>query len=200
MKRRLSKLNGLYIPGNFRNLIEDRNGDIHYVKAVQRAIEWAQLHNEQENNHFPILGVGYGCLAMMRSQSDYKKFYTEFEARGRLQVNLAHKPEHTYLFDEYKLEELEQILDKISFFSDVEMGITMADFILQEKILSSIFMPVSSFDDSSLKSSNQEFVASIEGVVYPWFGIMYRIDRIQFGLESSFVDQTDHSREAIAHA
>lgn len=61
-------------------------------------------------------------------------------------------------------------------------------------------MPIASFDDSDLDSPNDEMVAVVEGVVYPWFGVAYRIDRVQFGIDSSFDDLTDHSREAISHA
>lgn len=40
----------------------------------------------------------------------------------------------------------------------------------------------------------------IEGIVYPWFGVGYRVDRIQFSMESTKRDHVDHSREAITHA
>lgn len=76
----------------------------------------------------------------------------------------------------------------------------MKDFILQEKDLSKIFVPIAVFHDEDQSSSNEEIVATIEGVVYPWFGLSYRIDRIQFSMEQSKVDQVDHSREAILHA
>ena len=66
-----------------------------------------------------------------------------------LQINLAHKPEHTYIFDEFEQEKLENILDKTSFFSDVQLGITMEDFIREERLASSIFIPVASFDNST---------------------------------------------------
>lgn len=59
----------------------------------------------------------------------------------------------------------------------------MKDFVLREKTLSQIFVPVASFDNSDLPSANDEVVAIIEGVVYPWFGIAYRIDKIQFAFE-----------------
>jgi hypothetical protein len=36
--------------------------------TVRRILEWAQTHNEEQDKHFPVMGVGYGCLAMMRSQ------------------------------------------------------------------------------------------------------------------------------------
>lgn len=59
----------------------------------------------------------------------------------------------------------------------------MSDFVLQEHHLSQLFAPVASFHDESAKNSNEELVAMVEGVVYPWFGVGYRIDRIQFSME-----------------
>lgn len=129
-----------------------------------------------------------------------KKYMAPFEGGGKMQLNLAHDPKHTYIFDEYSKSELETMLDKIKFFSDLELGITMTDFVLQEHHLSQLFIPVGSFHDSNATSSNDEFVAVIEGVVYPWFGIGYRIDRIQYSLEQSSIDLVDHSREAVLHA
>lgn len=82
------------------------------------------------------MGVGYGYLSMIRSQTKNTQHFKQIEAKGRLQLNLAHDPVHTYMFDEYSKEQLEDSLDKIKFFSDVEMGITMSDFVLQEKTMS----------------------------------------------------------------
>ena len=76
----------------------------------------------------------------------------------------------------------------------------MNDFVLQEHHLSQLFIPVGTFHDKDAANSNEERVAIIEGVVYPWFGIGYRIDRIQFSMEQSSIDKVDHSREAILHA
>lgn len=64
----------------------------------------------------------------------------------------------------------------------------MEDFILEEKDLSKVFLPIAAFHDKAKSSSNEEIVAAIEGVVYPWFGLSYRIDRIQFSMERSEVD------------
>lgn len=104
------------------------------------------------------------------------------------------------MFDEFNREGLEEVLDKIKFFTDVEVGLTMSDMILEHKSLSNIFMPVCTFDDSIKKNQNHETVAAFEGVVYPWFGVNYRIDRIQYGMENRKRDKTDHSREAMVHA
>jgi|TARA_B110000238_G_C15771742_1_gene287902 hypothetical protein len=43
------------------------NKTMAYVKKVRNIINWAQSHNEQEDMHFPILGVGYGYISMIRS-------------------------------------------------------------------------------------------------------------------------------------
>jgi|OM-RGC.v1.017189830 hypothetical protein len=120
--------------------------------------------------------------------------------REHLQLNLAHEPEHTYIFDEYSQEKLDDILDKITFYSDLTMGMTMNDFVLREKTLSQIFIPVASFDDEDIQSANEEFVAVVEGVVYPWFGVAYRIDKIQFAFDDESERYLDQSRLAILHA
>ena len=54
----------------------------------------------------------------------------------------------------------------------------MENFVMKEKALSSTFIPVASFNDDSALNPNDEMVAVIEGVVYPWFGVGYRIDKM----------------------
>ena len=76
----------------------------------------------------------------------------------------------------------------------------MKDFVLREKTLGQIFIPVASFDDQELQSANDEAVAIIEGVIYPWFGIAYRIDKIQFAFDDDSERYIDQSRETILHA
>ena len=43
-------------------------------------------------------------------------------------------------------------------------------------------------------------MAALEGIIYPWFGVGYRVDRIQYSMENTKRDLVDHSREAIMHA
>ena len=73
----------------------------------------------------------------------------------------------------------------------------MNDFIIEERGVSQLFVPVASFDDDRKKNRNEEMVAIIEGVVYPWFGIGYRIDMIQFSFGDDSHLFVDHSRSAI---
>lgn len=126
--------------------------------------------------------------------------FDEFVARGNLQVNLLQEPKNTYIFDEYDKKTLEDKLDKVNFFSDLELGINVDDFINREYDLGHFFVPIGTFDDSTAESQNKEFVSLIEGVEYPWFGTGFRLDKIQYSLEHSKRDLTDHSRDAIAMA
>ena len=146
--------------------------------SIRKMLQWAQRHNEKESQHFPVLGVGYGNLALIKSQLNDEHEFDSFKAKGKLQQNLAHDPKNTYLFDEYTKDQLDSLFDRIKFFSDVEVGMTMEQFILEHKILSGIFMPVCSFDDSSKQNQNKEMVSAIEGIVYPWFGVSHRVDRV----------------------
>ena len=143
----LSSINGLYIPGDSKSLIQGERGD--WVLSIRKILKWAQLHNEKESQHFPILGVGYGFLGLMKSQLDDAWDFDPAMAKGKLQQNLAHDPKNTYLYDQYEKDQLENLFDKIKFFSDVEVGMSMKQMILHNKILSNIFMPVCSFDDAA---------------------------------------------------
>jgi hypothetical protein len=49
------------------------------------------------------------------------------------------------MYDEYSKEDIETLLDKIKFFTDVELGLKMSDFVLQENHLSQLFLPVATF-------------------------------------------------------
>lgn len=95
---------------------------------------------------------------------------------------------------------METTLDKLKFFTDVELGLTMQDFVGSHKTLSTVFVPVCSYHDDNAKSQNYEFVGALEGVIYPWFGVGFRLDRIQFSMENSQRDWTDHSKVSIQHA
>ena len=63
----MEQLNGLYIPGDAASLITPHQ-EYDYTKRVREILRWAQRHNEAAEKHFPILGVGYGMQAMVKSQ------------------------------------------------------------------------------------------------------------------------------------
>jgi hypothetical protein len=72
----LGSLNGLYIPGDSKSLVQ--KGNYKFTEMVRRILKWSQKHNEKEAQHFPILGVGYGSLAMLKSQMTDHKDFTSF--------------------------------------------------------------------------------------------------------------------------
>ena len=82
------------------------------------------------------MGVGYGMLSRIKSQMYADKELERVQPRSHLQLNLAHEPEHTYIFDEYSQEQLDGILDKVAFYCDLTLGLSMKDFVLREKTLS----------------------------------------------------------------
>lgn len=59
-----ASLNGLYIPGDTKDSFDNSQ----FIYAVKLALDWAQNHNMQEGNHFPIVGNSYGMLSMLKSQ------------------------------------------------------------------------------------------------------------------------------------
>lgn len=102
LKKLFSQINGLYIPGDSKSLVNNANKE--FAMTIRKITKWAQIHNEKESQHFPILGVGYGMMAMLKSQINElqgRKEFDKFVARGKLQQNLAHDPKNTYLFDEF---------------------------------------------------------------------------------------------------
>lgn len=40
-------------------------GDKQYMDSVFNIIAWAQDHNEEKENHFPLLATSYGYLAVV---------------------------------------------------------------------------------------------------------------------------------------
>ena len=138
--------------------------------AVRAILQWSQKHNEEEGKHFPIMGIGYGMLAMLKSQMKHDISLVETLPGGKKQINLVHDPSHTYLFDSYEKKDLEIALDKIRFFTQLEVGITNEQFITKEDTLSTLFISVATIDDQSKTNANEEMLAAIEGTVYPWFG------------------------------
>ena len=79
----LRSINGLYIPGDSKSLVQKGNRE--FTKIIRKILKWAQKHNEKEALHFPILGVGYGSLAMMKSQMIEHRDFDEVKPKGGLQ-------------------------------------------------------------------------------------------------------------------
>lgn len=60
-------------------------------------------------------------------------------------------------------------------------------------------MPLSTFHESD-KEQAEEFVAGMEGVAFPFFGVAYSIDKVQFNTENRFYSKIDHKKLSLRHA
>jgi len=106
------------------------------------------------------------------------------------------------LYDELLGLDLEKTLDEITFFNEMDEGITLDNFRTAQELRS--FVPVATFDQGRKKDSQlEETVSTIEGTYLPLFGFAYRIDKVQFGVHAQkgeAHENIDHSRAAIEHA
>jgi len=59
----LSSLNGVYIPGDTKQSYEDDQ----YLTAVKHILEFASEENLDAEKHFPVVGVSWGMLALLKS-------------------------------------------------------------------------------------------------------------------------------------
>lgn len=50
-------------------------------------------------------------------------------------MNMRNDPEDTYVFDAYNVDELEEMLDNCTFFSEIQSNILLKTFV-KEKVLS----------------------------------------------------------------
>jgi len=65
----LAQLNGVYIPGD---CLECTLASQEFIQKVKKIMFWAETHNktpqseeDSSSKHFPVVGMGYGMLAML---------------------------------------------------------------------------------------------------------------------------------------
>ena len=89
-------------------------------------------------------------------------------------MNLCQLPNATYHYDELTPWETDELLDQIKLFNGLKKNIIYQEF-MRDVSLSKFFAPIATYDKEG-EPINQEFVAMIEGVKDPFFGIAYSID------------------------
>lgn len=90
-------------------------------------------------------------------------------------------PEDTYTYDGFTLAEVEDMLDEVQVYNELSFNIKLRVF-LREKLLSRLFVPVSTFNQDYV-NQEEEFVALIEGVYYPFFGLAFSIEKVQHNFD-----------------
>ena len=111
-------------------------------------------------------------------------------------------PKETFIYDEIPAEELERTFDLVTFYNEVDVGLTLAHF-NSIKVLRA-FVPVATYHSEESDSTQTEFVSMVEGTYMPFFGFAYNLNKIQNGFHaltsSDEHARVDHSRFAIQHA
>lgn len=73
-------------------------------------MSWGSEHNLADDTHFPIVGVSWGMLALLRSQTSQLSLFQPLADNlvgEPLQQNLRLLPKETFLYDEVNGFELE---------------------------------------------------------------------------------------------
>lgn len=115
-----------------------------------------------------------------------------------LELNLRFKPEDTFLYDSLPGNQSDALLDQIKLYNELTENLKLNAF-MADLYLSRHFVIVSTFHDENV-AQDREFVAEIEGVTFPFFGLAYSVDKVQFNYDLSIHDRIDHSRKAIENA
>lgn len=105
------------------------------------------------------------------------------------------------MYDEIKGMELETWFDNVRFYNELDVGIPLEKF-TQLKSLRTL-VPVSSYDAGNGIHRLDEMVSMFEGVVQPFFGFAFRLDKVQFGFHAMNGEgqyRVDHSKQSISHA
>ena len=164
----LGQLNGVYIPGDTKTTYNS----LEFQIAVLNVLSWAQKHNsdERDEGHFPVVAMGYGLAAMLESQLDYMKLdpMPADLIGSSLQQNLNLLPKETFIYDEIPAEELERTFDLVSFYNELDVGLTLEHFNSIKRLRA--FVPVATYHSDESLSIQTEFVSMVEGTYMPFFG------------------------------
>jgi hypothetical protein len=98
LKKLMTKLNGLYIPGDHESLLADSQ----YSRTIAAIVQYAQKINEEEGNHFPVVGFEYGALTMLQDAAkdrDFGKAHAPQHVGKRFHFEALKHPDQTLMFD-----------------------------------------------------------------------------------------------------
>ncbi len=181
----------MYIPGDTPIILENER----YLNKVRAILQWAQTKNQDD--HFPLVAVSYGYLALMMAGIQNEgtiKTVDNFLLWTSAELNLRLRPEDTYLLDGYNLQTAESLLNNVTFYNELPFNVPLQSF-LNERMLSKSFVPVATYNDPA-KDVEDEFVALVEGAVFPFFGVSFSLEKFQFNQDLSVEDDIDHSKYA----
>ena len=140
----------MYIPGDSKQVFNDYE----FVFRVGEILRWASDHNNEEGFHFPVVGVSWGMMSMIKSQlKDTGALIDlpEWMAGEAIQQNLNLTPLETFTYDEINGYQLEDLFDKIDFYNELDVGFPLKDFVLNRSMRA--FVPAATWDSNDLSTA-----------------------------------------------
>lgn len=95
-------------------------------------------------------------------------------------------------------KQVDALFDNITVYNEMNKGVQISRF-SSVKIIGSIFTPIATYYQENVRS-NDEWVAIIEGINFPFFGISFSIEKVLFNYDILLEDYLDFSKNSILHA
>ena len=160
---KLRQINGVYIPGDSELVLSN----VKFLSTVSNIFQWAMTLNERTDDHFPILAVSYGYLAMIQpyilNADKYFETLPSDLVGTSSYANLILASSDTYLYDAFSISEADDMLDVATIYNEVNKGIRLGNFIPTQRKLANFFTPILTFDDPT-RNQDKEFIAVLEGI------------------------------------
>jgi hypothetical protein len=96
------------------------------------------------------------------------------------------------------LDQAEDWLNNVSFYNELIYNVPLGRF-LSERVLAEAFVPVATFDHDR-REKEQEYVAMLEGVHFPFYFTAFSLEKHQFNHHLSIEEDIDHGKPAIKMA
>lgn len=173
MKEELLKVNGLYLPGGDTNVWVDKDGvkqESDYTKAARALLKAAVELNEQ-GIHFPVIGICLGfqtMTAVMGSALDIVEF-AKGTSNYNAVLNWTSEASHSQLWNCFSAEQRKMLANQQLSFNYHNYMVDPEKFKKNQK-LNDFFRIVST---SPSEQGDFEFVSSIEGRQYPFYGFQH---------------------------
>lgn len=90
------------------------------------------------------------------------------------------------------------MLDEVQFYNELSYNIRLRTF-LKEKQLSRLFIPIATFNQDHV-NQEEEFVAMIEGSYFPFYGLAWSIEKVQYNFDLTMQSNIDTSRHSVLEA
>jgi len=180
-----NSLNGILIPGGGSNLKDSK-----YIKAVKKLMKLAIQYN-RNGGYFPILGICLGFEAMHVYFEKKRNFLSPLDSENRsLPIKLDKTfPTSRMFFNLTK--ELRDALEKQALTSNFHHDGIHPSWYKRSKRLKRQYRLLA----TSLDRNGKPFVAAMEGIKYPFYGLQFHPEKPAFEWHPTL--DIKHTSEAV---